>query len=100
MSSTMSYTSPPVSGKAADRTVSQQDAVPDLARLSAQCVPEGRAHIGIGFDREHVVAGARQPDGLRPLVGAHIQDPSRMLRQVPVQLTRDHLLPDHVANVA
>src|SRR5208282_4331683 len=70
-----------------------------LARLSAQCGQEDCTHIGIGFDREHVVAGAGQPNGLRSLASAHIEDSSRMLRHVPVQLARDHLLPDHVANV-
>jgi hypothetical protein len=85
---------------AADRTVAQPDSAPDLVGLGVQGGPEGGAHIGIGFDREHLVAGPGQPDGLRSLAGTHIQDPGRTLGQVPVQLARDHLLPDHVADVA
>jgi hypothetical protein len=85
--------------KAPDRAVPQHDPVPDQDRLDVQCGPQDRAHIGIGFDRHHVMAGPGQPNGLRSLASTHIKHTSRMLRHVPAQLTRDHLLPDHVANV-
>ena len=45
------------------------------------------------------MARAGQPDGLRPLAGAHIENASGRRSQVPVQLARDHLLPDDIAHL-
>jgi len=50
-----------------------------LGPLGAQRGLEDRAHLGIGFDREDPVAGPGQPDGLRALPRAHIQNPRRRL---------------------
>ena len=33
----------------------------ELARLSSQCAPERCAHLGIGFDREHLVTRTSPP---------------------------------------
>jgi hypothetical protein len=71
-----------------------------LSRLSAQCGQEDAAHAWVGLDREHPMACAGQPDRLRSLPGAHVEDSRGRRPQVPVELARDHLLPDYVAHVA
>jgi hypothetical protein len=45
------------------------------------------------------MAETSQPNRLRSLTCADVEDAKRVVGQVSVQLTRDHLLPDHVANV-
>jgi hypothetical protein len=82
-----------------DRTFSQRNAIPHVGRLGAQRGLEDGAHLGIGFDREDPVPEAGQPDRLRALPRAHVEEPRRRLREVLIKLAGDQLLPDHVAHV-
>lgn len=47
--------------------------------------------------REHLMACAGQPDGLRSLPGIHVDDAPGPTPHVPAELASDHFLPDHVA---
>jgi hypothetical protein len=87
-------------GQPADRARAHGHPVPDLCGLAAEPGQERVAHPGIGLDGEHPVPGAGQPDGLRSLPRAHIQDQRGRRRQVTVELAGDQLLPDDVAHVA
>lgn len=86
--------------EAAGRTLTQCDAALHLGRLGVKRGPEGAAHVQVGLDREHLMARARQPDGLRSLPGAHIEDSPGRRPQVFIELAGDHLLPDYVAHVS
>jgi len=86
--------------EAAGRTLAQCDAALHLGRLGGTRGPEDAAHVRVGLDREHLMARAGQPDGLRPLPGAHIEDSRGRRPQVLIELAGDHLLPDHVTHVS
>lgn len=83
----------------AEHTVGQGHPVAYRGRLCGERRGERPAHLAIRLDGHDVMTGPSEPDRLRTLPRADVQDRLRCRRQVSVELPADHLLPDGGAHV-
>jgi hypothetical protein len=73
---------------------------PDLSRLGGKVPFEPGQQVGRGVNPGHLVAPPRQPQGLRPLTAAKINDRNGRWWQFRAQLPGDQFLAHHVPELA